>query len=79
MKNMILSLLFLFAFSFSALAASPGDVLDKAREDIESLNKFALSIHNKAAADIEDFHENLLRIKGPPQPKIHELLVNTRY
>ncbi|MBU1397637.1 MAG: hypothetical protein KKH85_01875 [Proteobacteria bacterium] len=74
MKNMILSLLFLFAFSFSVLAASPGDVLDKAKEDIESLNKFALSIHNKAAADIEDFHENLLRIEGPPQPKIHEML-----
>ena len=74
MKNIILFLLFLFAFSFSALAASPGDVFDKAREDIESLNKFALSIHKKAAADIEDFHENLMRIKGPPQPKIHELL-----
>ncbi|MBU1182155.1 MAG: hypothetical protein KKF00_08360, partial [Proteobacteria bacterium] len=74
MKNMILSLLFLFAFSFSVLAAGPGDVLDKAKEDIESLNKFALSIHNKAAADIEDFHENLLRIEGPPQPKIHEML-----
>ena len=74
MKRLVLFLSFLFAFSFSALAASPGDVLDKAREDIESLNKFALSIHKKAAADIEDFHENLLRIKGPPQPKIHELL-----
>ena len=74
MKRLVLILLFLFAFSFSVLAASPGDVLDKAREDIESLNKFALSIHNKAVADIEDFHENLMRIEGPPQPKIHELL-----
>ncbi len=74
MKRLVLILSFLFAFSFSALAASPGDVLDKAREDIESLNKFALSIHKKAAADIEDFHENLLRIEGPPQPKIHEML-----
>jgi len=74
MKRLVLILSFIVAFSFSALAASPGDVLDKAREDIESLNKFALSIHKKAAADIEDFHENLMRIKGPPQPKIHELL-----
>ena len=74
MKRLVLFLSFLFVFSFSALAASPGDVLDKAREDIESLNKFALSIHNKAAADIEDFHENLMRIDGPPQPKIHEML-----
>ena len=74
MKRLVLISSFLFVFSFSALAASPGDVLDKAREDIESLNKFAFSIHKKAAADIEDFHENLLRIEGPPRPKIHELL-----
>ena len=74
MKRLVLFLSILFAFSFSALAAGPGDVLDKAREDIESLNKFALSIHNKAAADIEDFHENLKNIDGLPQPKLNELL-----
>jgi len=74
MKRLVLFLSFLFVFSFSALAAGPGDVLDKAREDIESLNKFALSIHKKAAADIEDFHENLKNIDGLPQPKINELL-----
>ena len=74
MKRMVLILSFLFAFSVSALAAGPGDVLDKAKEDIESLNKFALSIHKKAAADIEDFHENLMRMDGPPKPKINELL-----
>ena len=74
MKSLVLFLSFLFAFSFSVLAASPGDILDKASEDIESLNDFALSIHKKAAADIEDFHENLMRIDGLPQPKINELL-----
>ncbi len=74
MKRLVLFLSVLFAFSLSALDASPGEVLDKAREDIESLNNFALSIHKKAAADIEEFHEKLMRIKEPPQPKIHEML-----
>lgn len=74
MKRMVLILALLFTFSVSALAAGPGDVLDKAREDIESLNNFALSIHKKAAADIEDFHENLMRMDGHPKPKINELL-----
>jgi len=71
---MTLILALLFTFSVSALAAGPGDVLDKAKEDIESLNKFALSIHKKAAADIEDFHENLMRMDGHSKPKINELL-----
>lgn len=67
MKNIILSLSFLFVFSFSALAAGPGDVLDKAKEDIESLNKFALSIHNKAAAyrqklnDLDELKKSVLK------------------
>jgi hypothetical protein len=74
MKKLVLFLSVLFAFSFSVLAAGAGDVLDKAKEDIESLNNFALNIHKKAAADIEDFHENLMRMEGPPKPKIQELL-----
>ena len=67
MKRMVLFLSILCALSFSVLAAGPGDVLDKAKEDIESLNKFALSIHNKAAAyrqklnDLDELKKSVLK------------------